>query len=269
VVGLQRETGGRLAFGGRRIGRETARGQKSLASLMSMVFQNPDSTLNPKHRVSYAISRPLRLNFGLSGRELREATLEYLDMVRLGPNYAQRYPRELSGGEKQRVAIARALAGQPSLVVCDEPTSALDVSVQAAIIRLLLEIQGRLGLSFLFISHDLSVVRYFSDQVAVMYLGTFCETGSTAEVFSGPAHPYTQALWSAMSSPDPEAERHPTALPGSPPSLASPPAGCRFHTRCPSLLGPICLERRPPAVRLSDSHTVHCHRYQPPQGMQP
>ncbi len=245
IVGLNRATGGRLEFEGRPLAPDLARRPRSLASLMTMVFQNPDSTLNPKHQVGYAISRPLELNFGYSGRELKEAALKHLAMVNLGPDYAQRYPRELSGGEKQRVAIARALASHPGLMVCDEPTSALDVSVQAAIIKLLLKLQARLSISYLFISHDLSVVRYLSDDIAIMYLGRFCETGTAGEVFADPAHPYTQALWSAISTPDPEAAHNPVRLSGSPPSLADPPQGCRFHTRCPQCLGDICVDQAP------------------------
>ena len=261
IVGLNQATGGTLNFEGQALAPKLSQRPRSLASLMSMVFQNPDSTLNPKHQIGYAISRPLQLNFGYGGQELREATLKHLAMVNLGPDYAKRYPRELSGGEKQRVAIARALASHPGLMVCDEPTSALDVSVQASIIKLLLEIQARLSISYLFISHDLSVVRYLSDHIAIMYLGRFCETGTAAEVFADPAHPYTQALWSAISTADPDVIHDPIRLTGSPPSLASPPKGCRFHTRCPQALGDICIDKTPPAVKLSDSHTVHCHRY--------
>ena len=262
IVGLNKATGGALNFEGQPLAPKLSQRPRSLASLMSMVFQNPDSTLNPKHQIGYAISRPLQLNFGYGGKELHEATLKHLAMVNLGPDYAKRYPRELSGGEKQRVAIARALASSPGLMVCDEPTSALDVSVQASIIKLLLAIQAKLGLSYLFISHDLSVVRYLSDHIAIMYLGKFCETGTAAEVFADPAHPYTQALWSAISTPDPDVVHNPIRLAGSPPSLASPPQGCRFHTRCPQALGDLCRDQTPPAVKRSDSHTVHCHRYQ-------
>ncbi len=261
VVGLNPITGGALNFEGTPLPPELARRPRSLASLMTMVFQNPDSTLNPKHPVGYAIARPLELNYGYRGEELRKATLDYLGLVKLGPDYAKRYARELSGGEKQRVAIARALASRPGILVCDEPTSALDVSVQASIIKLLLELQSALSISYLFISHDLSVVRYLSDHIAIMYLGKFCETGPASEVFAAPAHPYTQALWSAISTPDPEAAHNPIRLAGSPPSLASPPQGCRFHTRCSQAIPDLCAREAPPAVRRSPLHTVHCHRY--------
>jgi peptide/nickel transport system ATP-binding protein len=258
VVGLNLVSDGRLSYEGRPIDR---RSRKDAGRLMSMVFQNPDSTLNPKHTIGYSIARPLRLSLGRRGRDLEEATLEYLAMVKLGPEYASRYPRELSGGERQRVAIARALASHPGLVVCDEPTSALDVSVQAAIIGLLLDIQSSMGLSYLFISHDLSVVRYVSDQTAIMYLGRFCERGLSSEIFGSPAHPYTKALWSAIPVADPEAVHRPVRLTGPLPSLASPPAGCGFHTRCPERAGRICETEPPSGVELSPTHTVYCHHY--------
>ena len=261
IVGLNPVTGGSLNFEGQPLPQNQAARPRDLASLMTMVFQNPDSTLNPKHPVGYAISRPLELNFGYKGEKLHQDTINHLNMVNLGPEYAKRYPRELSGGEKQRVAIARALASHPGLMVCDEPTSALDVSVQASIIKLLLDIQARLAISYLFISHDLSVVRYLSDSIAIMYLGRFCETGTADEVFANPVHPYTQALWSAISTPDPDVPHNSIRLAGSPPSLASPPPGCRFHTRCQKNMGQQCEFENPPLVQISKTHSVYCHRY--------
>jgi peptide/nickel transport system ATP-binding protein len=182
-----------------------------------------------------------------------------LEAVRLGEEYYDRLPRQLSGGEKQRVAIARAFAGRPSLILCDEPLSALDVSVQVAVMNLLLEFQQGYGSTMLFISHDLSVVYQLCDQVAVMYLGQFCEVGPTEDLYSPPYHPYTEALLSAIPIPDPTLERTRIRLTGAVPSALDPPSGCKFHTRCPRKVGPVCEQEPPPQREMSDGHRIYCH----------
>jgi oligopeptide/dipeptide ABC transporter ATP-binding protein len=195
-----------------------------------MVFQNPDSTLNPSFSVGYQIARPLRRFKTLPRGEVRGEVIRLLNMMKLGENYYNRLPRQLSGGEKQRVAIARAIAAQPKLVLCDEPVSALDVSVQAAVLNLLLEIQQELGTTLVFIAHDLSVVRFFCDHLAVMYLGQIAEIGPAEAIYLPPYHPYTEALLSAVPIPDPRAEQKHIRLSGTVPSALNPPSGCRFHT---------------------------------------
>jgi peptide/nickel transport system ATP-binding protein len=226
---------------------------------LQMIFQNPDSTLNPRRSVGDAIARPLLLFGTVASSEIRSEVVRLLDAVRLGEEYYDRLPRQLSGGEKQRVALARAFAGRPALVLCDEPLSSLDVSVQAAVMNLLLEFQGEYGTAMLFISHDLSVVYQLCDTVAVMYLGQFCEIGPTEALFEPPYHPYTEALLSAVPIPDPSVERTNIRLSGTVPSALDPPSGCRFHTRCPRRIGPIC-EREPPPWRgITEGHRIYCH----------
>jgi len=196
--------------------------------------------------------------------QIRDEVLKLLQAMRLGENYYDRLPRQLSGGEKQRVGIARALASYPDLVLCDEPVSALDVSVQAALLNLLLEIQQEFGTTMMFIAHDLSVVRFFSDQVAVMYLGQIMEIGPAEAIYAPPYHPYSEALLSAVPIPDPRAEQKHIRLKGTVPSAIDPPSGCRFHTRCPrrELLpdgGKICEEETPPWREAGQGHRIFCH----------
>ncbi|WP_049904846.1 dipeptide ABC transporter ATP-binding protein [Haloferax gibbonsii] len=235
---------------------------KEFRSECQVVFQNPHSSLNPKHTVGEAIKRPLELFTDQSEDEQRERVAELLTRVGLQPSYANRYPRDLSGGEKQRVAIARAFSVNPSFVVLDEPVSALDVSVQASILNLLTELQVEYGTSYLLISHDFSVVNYISDRIAVMYLGNFVEVGSTESVFDPPFHPYTRALLSNIPSADPSVERERIYLEGDVPSARDPPSGCPFRTRCPQKIGDVC-ERDVPtleAVNPDDpNHLVSCH----------
>jgi peptide/nickel transport system ATP-binding protein len=226
---------------------------------LQMIFQNPDSTLNPRRSVGEAIARPLKLFKTVHHNEIRSEVMRLLDAVKLGEEYYDRLPRHLSGGEKQRVALARAFAGQPTLVLCDEPLSALDVSIQAAIMNLLLEFQQTFGTTMLFISHDLSVVYLLCDQVAVMYLGQFCEIGPVETLFEPPYHPYTEALLSAVPIPDPEAERTCIRLSGAVPSALNPPPGCKFHTRCPRKVGLVCEQQAPPWREFANGHRIYCH----------
>jgi peptide/nickel transport system ATP-binding protein len=228
---------------------------------LQMVFQNPNDTLNPYGTVGNALARTLRLldHRRYTRAEMQTRVAELLNAVRLPASYASRYPNELSGGEKQRVAIARAFAANPALVVADEPTSSLDVSVQAVVLNLLKDLRAREGASYMLISHDLDVVAYLSDWIAVMYLGQVVEEGNAAHVYSAPSHPYTEALISAIPIPDPDANRSIIRLEGDVPSARNIPSGCRFHTRCPRKLGKICEEELPPWRDAGDGHRILCH----------
>jgi peptide/nickel transport system ATP-binding protein len=225
---------------------------------MQIVFQNPDSALNRAHSVRHLIGRALKRLGGLSGETLKDRLLELVRSVRLSERHLSAKPRQLSGGLKQRVAIARAFAGKPRLVVCDEPTSALDVSVQAAILNLLADLQAEKQVSYVFISHDLGVVRYLADKIAVLYLGRIMELGSSERVFNGPHHPYTEALLSAVPKLD-GTSRPRIRLEGEIPSASNPPPGCAFHTRCPRKLGSICETQEPPLAEAEEGHALRCH----------
>ncbi|MBN9219343.1 MAG: ABC transporter ATP-binding protein [Mesorhizobium sp.] len=225
---------------------------------MQIVFQNPDSALNRSHSIRHLLSRALKRLAGLSGKALETRLEDLVRSVRLTDRHLAVKPRQLSGGLKQRVAIARAFAGDPRIVVCDEPTSALDVSVQAAILNLLADLQAKEDVSYIFISHDLGVVRYLSDKIAVLYLGRIMELGPSEAVFSGPHHPYTEALLSAV----PKLDQTGTArirLDGEIPSAVNPPSGCVFHTRCPRKIGPICEQQEPPLADAQPGHAIRCH----------
>ena len=211
---------------------------RSLRTDLQYIFQDPFSSLNPRLTVGDIIGEPLDIHNLASGAERTDRIYELLELVGLNPSHAQRYPHEFSGGQRQRIGIARALAVDPDVIVCDEPVSALDVSVQAQILNLLEELQEDLGLSYVFIAHDLSVVEHISDRIAVMYLGEFAEVGTTEEVFSPPYHPYTEALLSAIPEPDPRWQGDRILLSGNVPSPINPPSGCRFHTRCPRVIQP-------------------------------
>ncbi|MDQ3121989.1 MAG: ABC transporter ATP-binding protein, partial [Actinomycetota bacterium] len=233
------------------------RSQGELRALQ-IVFQNPDSALNRRHSVRRILLRSMKKLAGLSGQAAGQKLQDLTERVRLSERTLTQKPVQLSGGLKQRVAIARAFAGDPKLVVCDEPTSALDVSVQAAILNLLVELQAEKQVSYLFISHDLGVVRYISDRIAVLYLGRVQELGPADVVFDGPHHPYTEALLSAVPTID-GGGRDRIRLEGDIPSAAEPPTGCVFHTRCPRFLGPICVEQEPPLVEAEPGHLMRCH----------
>jgi peptide/nickel transport system ATP-binding protein len=259
LAGLTPITDGRVDFAGSDFSAPLeGRSQISLRSLQ-MIFQNPDSSLNPRHTIRETLRRPLRLFKVVPPEKEDEAIVGLLRAVNLDETYLDRLPRHLSGGEKQRVAIARAFAGGPELVVCDEPISALDVSVQAAVLNLLQRLQNERHVALVFISHDLNAVRYLSDTVAVIYLGKIVEIGPTEAIFSPPYHPYTEALVSAISEIDLDAQSTPIRLSGSVPSPANPPSGCRFHTRCPRKIGAICEAQEPPARDAGKGHTIYCH----------
>ncbi|PZV35472.1 ABC transporter ATP-binding protein [Mesorhizobium kowhaii] len=225
---------------------------------MQIVFQNPDSALNRSHSIRHLIGRALKRLAGLSGKALEARLNDLVRSVRLTDRHLAVKPRQLSGGLKQRVAIARAFAGDPRIVVCDEPTSALDVSVQAAILNLLADLQSKEDVSYIFISHDLAVVRYLSDKIAVLYLGRIMELGPSEDVFSGPHHPYTEALLSAVPKLD-QTETARIRLDGEIPSATNPPSGCVFHTRCPRKIGAICEQQEPPLAEAQPGHSIRCH----------
>ena len=265
LIGLEPITSGQVEFMGVDTTKAVTQRDTKLIKEMQMVFQNPDSTLNPSYTVGKQIARPIRHFKTVPREEIKDEVLRLLKAVRLSSVYYDRLPRQLSGGEKQRVGIARALASRPDLIICDEPVSALDVSVQAAVINLLLEIQQVFGSSMIFIAHDLSVVRYFSDDIAVMYLGQIVEVGPADAIYAPPYHPYTEALLSAVPIPDPDVEQKELRLSGNVPSALNPPSGCRFHTRCPrrqDMLpdgGKICETEMPPWRDSSRGHRILCH----------
>jgi peptide/nickel transport system ATP-binding protein len=228
---------------------------------VQIIFQDPYSSLNPRMRIMETLEEGMAsLGIG-AGREERHARIDaLLGDVGLDPGIKFRYPHEFSGGQRQRIAIARALSVEPRLIVCDEPTSALDVSVQAQILNLLKELQRKKGLAYLFITHNISVIEFLADEVAVMYLGRIVEHGSVEEVLSGPRHPYTRALLSAVPVMEPESKRDVIRLQGELPSPVNPPAGCHFHPRCPEAFAR-CREAYPENARFTASHTAACHLY--------
>jgi peptide/nickel transport system ATP-binding protein len=261
LAGLQSASKGRLYFNGADIARKpVSRRTPDQVAAIQMVFQNPEATLNPSHTVGWPLARALK-RFGVAKhkRGVEERVKELLDLVCLPAAIRHRRPRQLSGGQKQRVAIARAFAGNPELVVADEPVAALDVSVQAAIVNLLLQIQAEHGTTMVFISHDLALVRYLADYVVVMYLGRVMESAPVAALFAPPYHPYTEALLSAVPVPDPTVEQKRIHLEGEIPSPLNVPRGCRFAGRCPRKLGSICDEQPPPEQQAGAGHRIACH----------
>jgi peptide/nickel transport system ATP-binding protein/oligopeptide transport system ATP-binding protein len=245
VLGLVRPTGGRIRFEGREVGQADAAERRRLAGEMQVIFQDPVSSLDPRMTIGASIEEPLVIH-GVERAERKARAIELLERVGLGAGRYGRYPNEVSGGQRQRIVIARALALRPKLLICDEPVSALDVSIRSQILNLLMDLQREFGLAYLFISHDLGVVRHIADRVAVMYLGRVMEEGETEAVFDRPTHPYTEALLSAIPLPDPRRQRTRAKLilSGDPPSPSNPPAGCAFVERCP-IREPICADRRP------------------------
>ena len=261
LMGLETATGGEVRHEDRGIADVPVRNRtpQQIGSLQ-MVFQNPFDTLNPSHTIGTQIGRVIK-KFGVETdkAKIRNRVYELLDIVKLPRDFYIRRPRQLSGGQKQRIGIARAFAGNPSMVIADEPVSALDVSVAAAVTELLMEIQREQKTTLLFISHDLSVVRYLSDRIVVMYLGQIMERGKTDEIFAPPYHPYTEALLSAVPIADPEVTKREIVLEGNLPSALNPPKGCPFSTRCPRKVGRICDDERPPVQMAADGHAIACH----------
>ena len=232
---------------------------KKLRQNMQLIFQDPYSSLNPRMNLLQIVGEPLLVNGVARGNELRDRVAELLKVVGLRPEYMTRYPHAFSGGQRQRIGIARALALRPQLIVCDEPVSALDVSIQAQILNLLQDLQGQFGLTYLFISHDLSVVEHISDRVAVMYVGKLVESATTEELFTAPRHPYTEALLSSVPKPDPRLRTEPIELPGEVADPANPPTGCYFHPRCQYCVD-LCRSKEPVLREITPDHFVSCHR---------
>jgi peptide/nickel transport system ATP-binding protein/oligopeptide transport system ATP-binding protein len=258
VLRLLTPTSGAIRFAGDDIARSSRRELRAIRRRMQIVFQDPYSSLDPRMTAQAIVAEPLRI--AGRAREIADRVPEVFELVGLGSEHSGRFPHELSGGQRQRVGIARALVVSPELLVLDEPVSALDGSIQAQILNLLAELQGQLGLAYLFIAHDLSVVRHLADRIAVMHLGRIVETGTAAELFDAPAHPYTQALLSASPEPDPEVERsrRRIVLRGELPSAQDPPSGCRFRTRCWKAADQ-CAAEEPVLVDRGQGHPVACH----------
>ena len=256
LLHLYEPTDGEIIFDGEKV---TKKNINQMRKKMQMVFQDPYSSLDPRMTVEDIIGEPLDVHKLYSNRkERREKVLELMNYVGLNSEHATRYAHEFSGGQRQRIGIARALAVDPKFIVCDEPVSALDVSIQAQIINLLKKLQDDLGLTYIFISHDLSVVKYISDKIGVMYLGSMVEYGTKGDIFSNPLHPYTKALFSAIPHPDPDVKMNRIILKGDIPSPANPPKGCRFHTRCPHATD-ICKEKAPEYKDYGNGHCAACH----------
>jgi oligopeptide transport system ATP-binding protein len=260
ILQLYKPTAGRVIFDDVDLVKLKGESLRRMRRKFQMIFQDPYASLNPRMTVGDIIGEPLMVHNAASAKEIRERVDQLLELVKLSPSFASRYPHEFSGGQRQRIGIARALALQPSFIVCDEPISALDVSIQAQVINLLEDLQKQFNLTYLFIAHDLSVVRHISNRVAVMYLGVIMEMADRAELYNTPLHPYTQALLSAVPIPDPvaDARRKRTILEGDVPSPVNPPSGCRFRTRCP-IAKPICAEQTPEFRELKPEHFVACH----------
>ncbi|HQI81877.1 MAG TPA: ABC transporter ATP-binding protein [Deltaproteobacteria bacterium] len=262
LLQLEQPTSGRIVFEGRDVTGLPKQERRRLARHMQIIYQDPFGSLNPRMRVGDIVGEPLLIHRVVSGRgEYAERVASLLEMVGLGPAMAGRYPHEFSGGQRQRIGIARALALQPRFIVCDEPVSALDVSIQAQIINLLEDLQDRLGLAYLFIAHDLAVVRHISSRVAVMYLGRIVEVAPRADLYRSPVHPYTRALLQAVPVPDPvlERARDHSLITGEVPGLLGAPKGCAFHPRCPFAME-VCLESRPELKETGGTgHMAACH----------
>jgi oligopeptide transport system ATP-binding protein len=260
ILQLTKPTSGSVRFAGEELVGKSRRQLRPARRQMQMIFQDPYASLNPRKRIGQIIGEPMELHGLASGRDVGARVSDLLDRVGLRPEYANRFPHEFSGGQRQRIGIARALALRPKLIIADEPVSALDVSVQAQIINLLKDLQDEFGLSYLFVAHDLGVVRHVSDRVAVMYLGRIVESAGAADLYEHPLHPYSNALLSAVPIPDPKlnARRERLVLEGDVPSPIDPPPGCHFHTRCPWTTD-VCRTDDPDLRALEPEHVAACH----------
>lgn len=260
VLMLETPTSGEILFNGVDITKLTQKQLRSLRPKMQIIFQDPFSSLNPRLPVKEIVGEVIAYHKLAKGKEVELRVKELLEMVGLSAEYMNRYPHEFSGGQRQRICIARALATQPDLIVCDEAVSALDVSIQSQILKLLENLQAKLGVAYLFISHALNVVKYISHRIGVMYLGKLVEVADSEELYLNPLHPYTKALISAVPVPDPKLKRKKIILKGDVPSPLNPPQGCRFVTRCPYAM-PVCSEVEPILMEAAAGHTVACHLY--------
>ena len=258
ILRLHDASGGEIIYDGKNIENYSKSKMRSLRTEMQIIFQDPYSSLPPRATVGDILSEPVKVHKIVPPGEVKSYVLNLMEQCGLRDYYYERYPHEFSGGQRQRICIARALTVNPKLVVCDEPVSALDVSIQAQIINLLKKLQKERNLTYLFISHDLSVVKFISDKIGVMYLGNMVEFGDKKDIFSNPLHPYTKALFSAIPNPDPDHKMERIVLKGDIPSPANPPKGCRFHTRCPQACEG-CGERTPAYREVEPGHFVACH----------
>ena len=261
ILKLHQPTSGQIIFKGQDITNYNSSKMRDIRTKMQIIFQDPYSSLPPRSTVGGILSEPVMVHNIVPRSQVKDYVLDLMDKCGLRDYYYERYPHEFSGGQRQRICIARALAVNPELVVCDEPVSALDVSIQAQIINLLKSLQASMNLTYIFISHDLSVVKFISDKIGVMYLGSMVEFGTKAEIFTNPLHPYTKALFSAIPYPDPDVKMNRIVLSGDIPSPANPPKGCRFHTRCPYAKD-ICKEETPEYKDYGNGHFAACHLLQ-------
>jgi oligopeptide transport system ATP-binding protein len=260
ILQLHKPTSGNVFFENADLTKISAEELRKLRPRMQMIFQDPYTSLNPRHLVGKIIAEPLVIHGVMSGQQLKNRVAELLELVGMNPTFVRRYPHEFSGGQRQRIGIARALSLNPSFIVCDEPISSLDVSIQAQVVNLLQDLQEQLGLTYLFIAHDLSMVKHISHRIAVMYLGKIVELTGRNALFDNPLHPYTQSLISAVPVPDPKVERkrHRIILEGEVPSPVNPPKGCVFNTRCPLAID-TCFEDPPEYREVQPEHFVVCH----------
>ncbi|ETT81488.1 ABC transporter ATP-binding protein [Viridibacillus sp. FSL H8-0123] len=260
ILRLTEPTDGEVKFNGTNLGLLPYEKMRSLRKHMQMVFQDPYASLNPKKSIRQILMEPLKVHSKFDKKESLQKVISILQIVGLSEYHLDRYPHEFSGGQRQRIGIARAMILQPDFIIADEPVSALDVSVQSQVINLMLELQKEFGLTYLFISHDLSVIQHMTDRVAVMYLGKIVEIAKTEDLFNNPKHPYTQALLSAVPITHPKEKKQRIILKGDVPSPANPPSGCTFHPRCPFAME-ICKTELPDQAEFEEGHTVNCHLY--------
>ena len=258
ILKLHQPTGGQIIFNGEDITHYNSKQMRPIRKQMQIIFQDPYSSLPPRSTVGGILSEPVQVHKIVPQAQVKEYVLDLMEKCGLRDYYYERYPHEFSGGQRQRICIARALSVNPKLVICDEPVSALDVSIQAQIINLLKDLQKQMNLAYVFISHDLSVVKFISDKIGVMYLGAMMEFGTKEDIFRNPLHPYTKALFSAVPNPDPTVKMERIKLEGDIPSPANPPKGCRFHTRCPYAKD-ICKCQAPAYTEIEPGHFAACH----------